>query len=68
MPVPESKKKANISWDKKNMTNLACRVTREKAELFHKACKAAGTNSNAVLLETVNRFIAEYSVKDSSEN
>ena len=65
IPVSEARKRANYTWDAKNMTNLACRVTKEKAKKFREACKAAGTNSNAVLLATVDKFIAEH--EDSPE-
>lgn len=60
MAVSEAKRRANDKWDAANMTILACRVTKKKAEAFRQACKAAGTNPNAVLLETVNKFLEEH--------
>jgi len=58
--VSESKKRSNAKWDAANMTILGCRVTKTKADAFRKACSAAGTNPNAVLLSTVNKFIEEF--------
>lgn len=62
--VSEAKKKANAKWDAANMTILGCKVTKTKAEAFRQACKAAGTNPNAVLLATVNKFLEEHADKE----
>lgn len=57
MSISDSKKMANVKWDKTNMTNLACRVTRDKATQFKEACTKLETNPNAVLLKAVNETI-----------
>jgi len=57
MAVSESRKSANAKWDAAHMTNIACRVTREKALRFKDACQKQGTNPNAVLLSYINEYI-----------
>ena len=57
MSVSRSQKTAAVKWDKQNMTNISCRVTKEKAQQFKAACKLHGTNPNAVLLAYINEFI-----------
>ena len=57
MPVSEARKRANVKWDAENMTNLACRVRKERAEEFKAACKEAGTTPNAVFLEAMDNFM-----------
>lgn len=57
MTVPESQKAAAVKWDKENMTNIACRVTKKKAKKFRLACQKNETNPNAVLLAYINEYI-----------
>lgn len=57
MSVPPSQKNAAVKWDKENMTNIACRVTKEKAKKFRLACQKNDTNPNAVLLAYINEYI-----------
>ena len=59
MSVSDSQKAAAVKWDKENMTNVACRVTREKAKAFRLSCQQNGTNPNAVLLAYINKYIEE---------
>jgi len=58
MPSEKQKQYRN-KWDAANMTNIACRVRKDKAERFKAACKENGTTPNAVLLDTVNRYLGE---------
>jgi len=57
--VPESKRRANIKWDKENMITLGCRVKRDEAEAFKEYAKRNGKTSNAVLKEYVLDCIGE---------
>lgn len=57
--VSEAKRKANAKWDAANMTIVGCRVTKKKAAVFKAACLKNGTTPNAVLLNTVDSYIAE---------
>ncbi len=57
MPTSDAQKKASAKWDRENMTIVACRVTRSKAERFRAACKALGTVPNQVLLKAVDETI-----------
>ncbi len=66
MTISESKKTANAKWDSAHMTNIACRVTREKAQQFREACRSQGTNPNAVLLAYINRFIEKFGAQEQS--
>lgn len=57
MTVSESQKAAARKWDQANMTRLSCKVTKVMAEKFKAICQKEGTNTNAVLLEYVRRYI-----------
>ena len=57
--MTESRKKANIKWDKANMTVVGCRITRTKAQEFKEACAALGVVPNQILLKAVENTIAE---------
>lgn len=57
MTVSESQKAASRKWDQANMTRLSCKVTKAMAETFKSICIKEGTNTNAVLLEYVRRYI-----------
>lgn len=46
-------------WDRENMITISCRLTRKKAEEFKKACDQLNTKRNTVLLNAINRVIAE---------
>ena len=61
--MTEARKKANVKWDKENMTVVGCRVTRSKAEEFKAACKTLGVVPNQILLRTVDNTIAEAAIK-----
>lgn len=57
MGISEKKKKSNAKWDKENMTVLACKVRKDVADKFKKACAAEDTTSNAVLQQAVRDYI-----------
>lgn len=62
MPVSDAKKLSSRKWDKKNMTTVGCRITREKADLFKLSCLKLGTCPNAVFIKAV-----EATIKSASE-
>lgn len=64
MTISESKRSANARWDAAHMTNIACRVTREKAQQFREACRSQGTNPNAVLLAYISRYIEKFGAQE----
>ena len=55
----EARKRANVKWDKENMTTLACRVTKVRAQAFREACAALATLPSRVFQEAIDRTIAE---------
>lgn len=57
MSISESRKNANRKWDKENMTQVACRLTKKKAALFKEACQKIGTVPNRVLLNAIDETI-----------
>lgn len=67
MGISEKKKKSNAKWDKENMTVLACKVRKEVADKFKKACAAEDTTSNAVLQQAVRDYIDAHPVPEEQE-
>ena len=55
--MTEARKKANMKWDKENMTVLGCRVTKAKAQEFREACAALGMGPNQIFKETIEEII-----------
>ena len=53
MAVSESRKKANVKWDKENMATLACHVRKEQAEKFKTVAAEKGKSVNQMLKEYV---------------
>lgn len=51
--------KANQKWDKENMTTIAARVKREKAERYKAYAAAQGKSVNALIVELLDKDIAE---------
>ena len=52
----------NAEYDKENRTIVACKISKEKAEAFKKACKASSTDEkaitpNSVLSDAINAFM-----------
>lgn len=58
--VSDARKKANMKWDKENMTILGCRVKKGYAAKFRAACAAQGTTPNAVLKQAADDFMREH--------
>ena len=56
MPT-ESQKASRDKWDRANMRVLTCKVTKEKADLFKRACDFLGTTMNAVLSQAIDEAI-----------
>lgn len=65
MPVSDAKKKANAKWDSANMTTIACKLKKDKAQKFKEYCANIGKTSNAVLRDYVLDCIGE--TDDSEE-
>lgn len=57
MPRTEAKKAANYRYNVKTYTTLGCRVRKDEAEMFRKACEAAGTSPNAVFRAAMIEFM-----------
>ena len=57
MAISEKKKASNNKWDKANMSVLACKVQKEKAEAFRDYCAEQGKSVHAVLLDYVNHCL-----------
>ena len=64
--VTEAQKAASRKWDQANMTRLSCKVTKAKAEQFKEICKRQGTNTNAVLLAYINKFIEMHEAQEKT--
>lgn len=64
MPVSESQRQAAVKWDKANMVNVCCRLTRKKKEVFQRACEQLGTTMNAVFMKAVDETIAAVEKRD----
>jgi hypothetical protein len=60
MPLNDAKRRANNKYIAEHMTVLGCKVRKEDAEKFKKACAAADTTPNAEFKKVVEKFIAEY--------
>ena len=65
MPLTDTRRKANNKYIAENMTVLGCKVRKDKAEQFKTACKARGTNVNAVFYAAMLDFLGE---KKEAEN
>ena len=63
----EARKRANVKWDKENMTTLACRVTKIRAQAFKDACAALDTLPSRVFQEAIDRTIAEANKKTGDQ-
>jgi Rod binding domain-containing protein len=57
MPISQAQKKAKSKWDKENMTQISCRLTKEKAAKFKQACQILDTVPNRVMLKAVSDTI-----------
>lgn len=54
-----AQKAARDKWDRQNMKNVACKVTKEKADRFKLACEKLGTTRNAVLSRAIDETIKQ---------
>ena len=52
-----AQKVARDKWDRQNMKNVACKVTKEKAARFKLACEKLCTTRNAVLSRAIDETI-----------
>ena len=59
MPSSEAQKRATAKWDKQHMTNVAVRLTKEKAQQFAEACQALGVTRSQVLKAAIDKAIAD---------
>jgi len=59
MEYTDARKRTNVKWDKANMVNVSCRMSKQKKERFRTACDKLGTTMYAELLKTVDRIIAQ---------
>ena len=48
----------NAEYDRENRTIVACKITKDKAEAFKKACKEYNRTPNDVLSKAINQFMA----------
>ncbi len=60
MPMTDAQRRANRKWAANNITQLSCKMRKDKAEAFKAACYAAGTTPNAVLTAAAEAFMAEH--------
>lgn len=59
MAKTDAQRRAENKYAAKNLTVVGCKVTKEEAEEFARACEARGTTKNAVLKEAIKLFVAE---------
>lgn len=67
MPISQAQKVARNKWDRENMTQIGCRLTKEKAAKFKEACRLLDTVPNRVLLKAVDDTIAAAEEKKSKQ-
>lgn len=60
MAVSKAKRAANDKWDKANMKVVACKIKKDRAELFRSLCERDGKTANAVLTELIEQYINEH--------
>lgn len=65
MPLSQAQKDARRKWDKQNMTQVNCRLTKEKAAKFKEACQVLNTVPNRVMLKAIANTIEEAEKKMS---
>ena len=61
MSKTDAQRAASVKWDAKNMKNVACKVKKEKADAFRKACLEQGTTPAAVLSKAIDDFLEKVS-------
>jgi len=60
MAVSKAKRAANNKWDRENMKVIACKIKKERGELFRELCERDGKTANAVLTELIEQYIAQH--------
>lgn len=55
--VTKAKRASNDRWDKENMSHVACKLRKERADQFRTLCKWHGTTPNAVLRAAIDAYI-----------
>jgi methylmalonyl-CoA mutase cobalamin-binding subunit len=60
MPLTDAQRRASNKYNLEHMTVLGCKVRKEDAEKFKKACAAKHTTPNEQFKKVVKAFIAEY--------
>lgn len=56
----EAKRRANNKFDLKTYTVLGCKIRKEEAEAFKKACQELKTTPNEVFKKAISTFMATY--------
>lgn len=59
MAPSEAQKRAADKYNREHMATLGCKVRKERAEEFKKACIKNDTTPNKVLSDRVEEYIAE---------
>ena len=62
MSTSDAQRRASNKYIAENMTVLGCKIRKEDAEKFKKACAAAGTTPNAVFRKAIDEFMKENTV------
>ena len=62
MSTSDAQRRASNKYIAENMTVLGCKIRKEDAEKFKKACSTAGTNPNAVFRKAIDEFMKENTV------
>ena len=62
MSTSDAQRRASNKYIAENMTVLGCKIRKEDAEKFKKACAAAGTNPNSVFRKAIDEFMKENTV------
>lgn len=67
MPLSDSRKKANSSWDKKNMKTYTVHLRTAQAEEFKAIAEKSGTTPAALLKNFVLEYIQQHSSDTETE-
>lgn len=60
MAPSDAQKRARNNWDKGNMTVLACKIRKDKADKFKEVCKLENTTPNAVFTQAIDTMIERH--------
>lgn len=56
--LSEARKRANLKWDKENMTILACRVRKDYAEQVKAKALKNGDTVNGIIRKALDDYMA----------